>query len=335
MRAALQKPQHEFLAPTDGSFEVFSHDYPFAFSGWHYHSEYEIHLIRKSSGSFYVGTFAGNFEPYNLVMIGPNLPHMWVTAPKEHAIPDRDVVLHFGERFAQNCLHSFSDCAPLQTLLDEAHSGIQFSSKPSRQAALLLEDLLRVSHLDRLALFFQLIAELAADGDRQHLSFSPPPDQSKMGGRLNGILAYIARNYSNSDLTCSSVAAAHGMTASTLSQAFERHVSRTCVEYINRLRVYKACQLLVETNDAITTICYDVGYNTLSTFNRNFLRFIGTTPSEFRIRRDLGPGDRSWHRGNRSGPELGGTRLANSIPRGQIARRTPLIGDECACRPFG
>lgn len=320
MTAMSQKALHELLAPMDGSFEVFSHDYPFPYSGWHSHPEYEIHLIRKSRGSFYVGTYAGDFEPGNLVMTGPNLPHMWVSTRQDDGadeivdkISGRDVVVHFSERFAQTCLQSFEDCAPFKTLLDEAHSGIMFSPGTSCRAADLLEDLLHARQLDRLAMFFQLIAEFEADADRQRLSFSPPPDQSKMAGRLNGILAYIAENYSRSDLTCASIATVHDMAAPALSQVFERHISCTCVEYINRLRVYKACQLLAETKDSITSIGYDVGYDTLSTFNRNFLRFIGTTPSEFRGRRNFGLRNHTRLYAEQGEAEFGGALLADGL----------------------
>ena len=65
--------------PLERTFRVYAHDYPFAYSGWHHHPEYELHLIRRSRGHFYVGTYAGAFGPGNLVMTGPNLPHMWVS----------------------------------------------------------------------------------------------------------------------------------------------------------------------------------------------------------------------------------------------------------------
>jgi AraC-like DNA-binding protein len=51
------------------------------------------------------------------------------------------------------------------------------------------------------------------------------------------------------------------------------------------LRIYKACQLLAETELKITTIGLEVGYDTLSTFNRNFRRLAGRTPSAFRAER--------------------------------------------------
>ena len=60
------------VAPLDRGFLAFSHDCPYSYTGWHYHPEYELHLIKRSSGSFFVGTYAGRFEPDNLVLMGPN-----------------------------------------------------------------------------------------------------------------------------------------------------------------------------------------------------------------------------------------------------------------------
>lgn len=75
------KPLREIIeVPLDQTFRVYCHDYPFPYSSWHHHPEYEIHLIRKSAGLCYVGTYAGPFSPGNLMMTGPNLPHSWVTA---------------------------------------------------------------------------------------------------------------------------------------------------------------------------------------------------------------------------------------------------------------
>ena len=55
------------------------------------------------------------------------------------------------------------------------------------------------------------------------------------------------------------------------------------VQYVNRLRINLACQLLM-SDDAIpiTEICYAVGFNNLSNFNRQFLAQKGMPPSRFR-----------------------------------------------------
>ena len=52
--------------------------------------------------------------------------------------------------------------------------------------------------------------------------------------------------------------------------------------YVNRLRIYKAKNLLKNTDYSITEISSEVGFNTIRTFNRVFFSFTGQTPSEYR-----------------------------------------------------
>ena len=61
------------------SFKAWSHGYPFRTVRWHFHPEYELHHVVATSGRYFVGDFIGAFEPGNLVLTGPNLPHNWVS----------------------------------------------------------------------------------------------------------------------------------------------------------------------------------------------------------------------------------------------------------------
>jgi AraC-like DNA-binding protein len=275
--------------PLERTFRVYAHDYPFAYSGWHHHPEYELHLIRRSRGHFYVGTYAGEFGPGNLVMTGPNLPHMWVSGANdrdgEGRIVGRDLVLQLSAGFAERCVAGFSDCAGLAGLLEASRAGIEFSAAASAVGAARMEALLTTDGFERMALFFNLLRILEEDRGRKSLSLKGADHECAQPKRLERILAYIAQNFNRSDLSCREAAQVEGMGLPAFSRLFERHIKCTCVEYINHLRIYKACQLLAETEYQITTIGLEVGYDTLSTFNRNFRRLIGRTPSAFRAER--------------------------------------------------
>jgi len=287
------KPLLEVIeTPLERTFRVYEHGYPFAYSGWHHHPEYELHLIRRSTGQFYVGTYAGDFGPGNLVMTGPNLPHMWVSdagdRDEDGRIGGRDLVLQMGASFAERCVGEFSDCSALMGLLDATRAGIEFSPQAAGEAAELMEVLLDATGFERMALFFELLRVLEGDRDRKSLSLKGVEHECAQPKRLERILAYIAQNFNRASLTCREIADKEGMGLPAFSRLFERHVRCSCVEYINHLRIYKACQLLSETEDMITSIGMDVGYETLSTFNRNFMRLIGKTPSTFRSERRPG-----------------------------------------------
>lgn len=289
------KPLCEVIAPPlEGTFRVFQHDYPFAYSGWHFHPEYEIHCICKSSGLCYVGTYSGPFDVGQLVLTGPSLPHMWVTDEtvggdlgEDGLIRGRDLVLQFSAKFAERCIEQFSDCSLLRLLTEHARAGVMFSPAVAHQGMRQMLSLLGRAGMDRLGGLFELLAVLAADREAALLSVIPPRSAAGQPKRFNGILEFIAENYNDHSLNCSRLAAMEKMTPAAFSRFFERHFNCNCNEYINRLRVYRACQLLIETDAQVTMIGYDVGYDTTSTFNRNFIRFMGTSPSEFRIKRRM------------------------------------------------
>ena len=73
-------PELELVrVPEKQSVKIWSHGYPFRTVRWHFHPEYEIHLITATSGIRYVGDHIGTFVPGDLVMVAPNLPHNWIS----------------------------------------------------------------------------------------------------------------------------------------------------------------------------------------------------------------------------------------------------------------
>ena len=72
------------------------------------------------------------------------------------------------------------------------------------------------------------------------------------------------------------------MTESSFSRFFSRATGNSFTDFVNRLRINRACQLLMETDRYITNVCYDVGFNNVANFNRRFLQLKGMTPKEFR-----------------------------------------------------
>ena len=53
-------------------------------------------------------------------------------------------------------------------------------------------------------------------------------------------------------------------------------------EFINELRINDAIEKLKNTDNKILDIALDTGFDSLSTFNRAFKHFTGTTPREYR-----------------------------------------------------
>jgi len=72
------------------------------------------------------------------------------------------------------------------------------------------------------------------------------------------------------------------MGESAFSRFFSKSTGLTFTNYVNRLRVNRACQLLMERDSYVSSVCYAVGFNNVANFNRRFLEVKGMTPTQFR-----------------------------------------------------
>ncbi len=107
------EPDLELVAVrNDQSFKVWSHGYPFRTVRWHFHPEYELHLVTQTAGNRYVGDHIGAFGAGDLVLVGPNLPHNWISdVPGGEMVAERCLVLQFTSTFIAGCIATFPGIA--------------------------------------------------------------------------------------------------------------------------------------------------------------------------------------------------------------------------------
>lgn len=110
--------------------------------------------------------------------------------------------------------------------------------------------------------------------------------------RLNGIdgaepgdiqkaRRFIHENYTDS-ISLSGTARAANISAGHLSEKFKQVTGIKFVEYVGRVRVQQACERLRASNNPISEIAFEVGFQSLSQFNRLFKKFSGQSPSQYR-----------------------------------------------------
>ena len=72
------------------------------------------------------------------------------------------------------------------------------------------------------------------------------------------------------------------MSETRFSRFFHRATGNTYTDFVNQVRINRACQLLMSSDRYIASISYEVGFNSVANFIRRFLEIKGVTPSEFR-----------------------------------------------------
>lgn len=75
---------------------------------------------------------------------------------------------------------------------------------------------------------------------------------------------------------------AFGISVSQLNKLLLCQVEKNFEDFLNYVRINRACEQLLHTRKPIHEISFEVGYNSTKTFTRYFLRQMAMTPSAFR-----------------------------------------------------
>lgn len=97
---------------------------------------------------------------------------------------------------------------------------------------------------------------------------------------LHKILTFIDENYMH-DCSLQTVAKSLKYSYSYISKKFTQYMNMSYTDYLNRYRIDRALTLLRSDNSlSISRICSECGFDSLCSFNRNFKKYTGTTPSD-------------------------------------------------------
>ncbi len=251
---------------------------------WHYHPEYEIVFVKKGSGKLHIGDHLTNYQEGELVFIGPDLPHTGfgygvIGKHEEIVVQLREDFL--GESFLQK-----PEMQAIKELFGRAKRGLSFHGKAQKMVATKLQKMLHLTHFERLMELiniFQILATtkdfsiLNADGKRFDFSH-------KDEDRINSVYEYVERNYQQS-VDIQAVANLTSLTIPSFCRYFKKITHITYTDFVNEYRINQACRLLFE-NKPIADICFEVGFNNISHFNKTFKQLKGKSPREYKIEKE-------------------------------------------------
>jgi AraC-like DNA-binding protein/ActR/RegA family two-component response regulator len=99
---------------------------------------------------------------------------------------------------------------------------------------------------------------------------------------LDPVTTYVARNL-HGKIVQAEAAAICGLSPFQFSRIFKRHYQITFQEYVQRTRIDEAKRMLAHPGASVTDVCFNVGFHDLSYFTRTFHRYVGDTPSHYRV----------------------------------------------------
>ena len=118
---------------------------------WHYHPEFEITYVVKGNGTRLVGDSSHDFENHDLVFVGSNLPHTWIS----HDDFGRDglqmevIVLQFSGQIIENRAKEIIELSSIGRLLEASGRGLNFPLEVRQEAGRMLKAMTNQQGLKR------------------------------------------------------------------------------------------------------------------------------------------------------------------------------------------
>lgn len=126
-----------------------------------------------------------------------------------------------------------------------------------------------------------LMISLLLSHAREKQPQSVAEDVVKNRRSIMTVLEYINNKYDES-VTVASLAKLCNMSEPYFRRIFKGIVGRAPLEHLNKVRIQKSCIFLLRDDETIINVALQCGFSSVSTFNRNFIRYVGCTPSEYR-----------------------------------------------------
>ncbi len=98
---------------------------------------------------------------------------------------------------------------------------------------------------------------------------------------IDDVIHYVTENF-DSSFSLDDLASRCALNSTYFSRAFKEHAGVPLFEFINRIRIDRACLLLKNSTMTILDIAFSVGYNNVSFFNRYFKKLNRMSPGEYR-----------------------------------------------------
>lgn len=184
---------------------------------------------------------------------------------------------------------------PFMSLAEEEVSIVQLKINPRHRAVLveLLEQLRWTTHehTDRgnaltRCRFLDLLEFLAeryelGEAERQPVQVDADVPASRLQSGMRKALGHIHDHYVE-PLFLEDVAALSGASETYFCRLFKHETGMTFLNYLNGLRIERACVLLRDTAENALEICYKVGFNDYTHFGRQFKKYTGLSPADYR-----------------------------------------------------
>ena len=254
---------------------------------WHAHSEYQLFVVLKGTGTRFIGDSIKLFKPGELIFTGPHLPHLWrsddVYFEKNCDHKTDGIVIYFNENFLGDHILEKEEMVSVKKLFSKSMRGLEFYGPNKLKVIGLMKELVNIKGFASILQLLRILEILASTKEYHYISSIHYEDSFNQHetDRLNKVYEYVFQNL-RKRVSVEEIAELLHMTPTSFSRYFAMKNNKPFSRFVTEIRIKHACEMLTETDASIAEICYECGFNTLSNFNRQFKEVTLKTPTHYK-----------------------------------------------------
>lgn len=250
----------------------------------HFHEEFELNLILNAAGAKrIVGDSIEEIADMELVLVGPNLSHVWTTHNcKSKEITEITIQWHkdlFDDKMLRRNQLSF-----IRKMFERSVRGILFPRETIEKVYKRILAINQLQGFDSVLELMSILHDLSTSKSMRVLSdatFNNDQVLNYNSRRIDKAFEFMNANF-DKPISLKDLSKLVSMTEVSFSRFIKKRTGNTFIDSLNEIRLGHATRMLIETTHSVAEISYNCGFNNISNFNRLFKKKKHCTPKEFR-----------------------------------------------------
>lgn len=234
-------------------------------SSMHYHNSYEMFIMTEGNANMLLNDQIMELGKFDIVFIKPNCLHKNNGGSKH---------CRYAVHFTKNYLDTYFTEESVKNLIAVFENNkLRVKQSEFNKIAELLG---RMNSQDAFS-YIHLAEIIAILSRRESLDYAG----AKTDGTVNSILEYVNKNY-DSITSLDDIAGYFRITKPYMCNIFKKETTVTISQYLNSVRITRACELLKKSRKSITDIAMICGYSSSMYFCKVFKNIVNMTPNDYR-----------------------------------------------------
>ena len=254
---------------------------------FHAHPELELVFILEGFGKRIIGNKIEPFESGDMVFIGSNVPHLWLSDPvfyeENSTLQSRVIVTYINPKIFLQVFDSIKEFEGIRDMIKQSSQGIRILGETRNTIAKKLISLSNVKGFEKVEGLFQVMNLISVSNEKEFIVNNYESDHydDLYPDRLVDVIKFLKENL-HEQITLRQVADIACMTEQSFCRFFKKRTKKSFSRFLSDLRIVEACHLLLQTDHAVGDIAFQCGYSSAPHFCKVFKEYTGISPFQYK-----------------------------------------------------